>query len=63
MAFRLAGLFLLVAFVTGCSSANSPYGVQGRLDDAPAMDSKRKIANQDCSKPVPLEEVGNLRCR
>ena len=29
---------------------------------APPMDSNRKIATQDCSKPVTLDQ-GNLRCR
>jgi hypothetical protein len=44
-------------------SFSDAYGVQdSRLTYAPAMDPKRKIAEQDCSKPVTLEE-GNLSCR
>jgi len=29
---------------------------------APPMDSSRKVAEQDCSRPVTLDQ-GNLRCR
>jgi hypothetical protein len=33
-----------------------------RASVVPPLDSKRKIAEQDCSKPVVLDE-GNLRCK
>ena len=29
---------------------------------APPMDAKRKVAEQDCSKPL-TENEGNLRCK
>ncbi|MFL6572943.1 MAG: hypothetical protein ACJ8G4_14400 [Burkholderiales bacterium] len=37
-------------------------GSAARAGLLPPMDSKRKIAEQDCSQPVALDQ-GNLRCK
>lgn len=37
-------------------------GSAARAGLLPPMDSKRKIAEQDCSKPIALDQ-GNLRCK
>ena len=37
-------------------------GTTARAALVPPLDAKRKIAEEDCSKPVALDE-GNLRCK
>jgi hypothetical protein len=66
MAFRVALALLLMAAAAACSST-SPYS--GMYDPytapsayAPPMDAKRKIAEQDCSGPLIVDD-GNLRCK
>jgi len=45
-------------------SFRDAYGVQTGVAAAyaPPMDSGRKVAEQDCSRPLTLDQ-GNLRCR
>jgi uncharacterized lipoprotein len=68
MAYRLALALLTVAALAACSSTSSPRGSSvrgassGAIASAPPMDPKRKVAEQDCSKPVAVAE-GNLRCK
>jgi len=63
MASRLALALLTVALIPACSSAYyDPYLVETDPAYAPRMDSSRKIDDQDCTKPVVLDQ-GNLRCR
>jgi len=59
---RLALALILASAAAGCSTVRENYGVQASLDYAPPMDRKRKISEQDCSKPLDLER-GNLRCK
>jgi hypothetical protein len=46
------------------STAGGGGGGRGYRDPrhAPPMDPKRKVSEQDCSKPVNLE-AGNLKCK
>jgi hypothetical protein len=78
MAFRVALSFLMMAAAAACSSTSSrtgptdaymrssyrdtygPYTLPATY--APPMDAKRKVAEQDCSKPLTNDE-GNLRCK
>jgi hypothetical protein len=64
MACRLALALLTVALIPACSAGYyDTYMVQtSALAYAPRMDSARKISDQDCSKPLVLDQ-GNLRCR
>lgn len=67
-----AALILALATASCATNGGSPgasYGMAGRSAGNPAagsaspppMDPARKIAEQDCSKPVALDQ-GNLRC-
>jgi hypothetical protein len=54
---------------TGSSSAVAHGGSSGRADgmygnyrSAPELDPKRKINEQDCTKPI-VHDAGNLRCK
>ncbi|HZQ75442.1 MAG TPA: hypothetical protein VFB08_21210 [Burkholderiales bacterium] len=49
---------------TGYNASEADAATMTRYASAktPPMDPKRKIDEQDCSKPVP-PEGGNLRCR
>ena len=54
---------------TGGSSAAARGGSSGRDDGmyghyrpAPELDPKRKINEQDCTKPI-VHDAGNLRCK
>jgi hypothetical protein len=78
MAFRVAFAFLMMAAAAACSSASSrtgptdaymgssyrntygPYTMPATY--APRLDDKRKIVEQDCSKPLANND-GNLRCK
>jgi hypothetical protein len=62
MVGRLALALLLACIAAGCSSVRENYGVPASLDYAPSMDRERKVSEQDCSKPVALDQ-GNLRCK
>lgn len=71
MAKRIAFALLVLAAAAACTSPsrNSAYMRDGHVESAssgaskpPAMEPKRKIAAQDCSKPVAFDE-GNLRCK
>jgi membrane protein involved in colicin uptake len=44
---------LLLVLAAGCS---------GRLQDAPPMDPTRKVAEQECARPI-VTDRGNLMCR
>jgi hypothetical protein len=46
----------------GASFSDLYGGTAARAGLVPPLDSKRKIEEQDCSKPVVLDE-GNLRCK
>jgi hypothetical protein len=72
MAYRIALALLVLAAAAACTSTgsrNSAYTRDGYVESAssgaskpPAMERTRKIAAQDCSKPVAFDE-GNLRCK
>jgi hypothetical protein len=71
MAHRIALALLILAAAAACTSTsrNSAYTRQGHVESAssgaskpPAMERTRKVASQDCSKPVAFDE-GNLRCK
>jgi hypothetical protein len=55
---------LTVALIPACSAGYyDTYMVQtSALAYAPRMDSSRKISDQDCSKPLALDQC-NLDCR
>ena len=67
-----AAAIVLVICTASCASSNSPggYGMSGSTAGATTyttfaaapMDPNRKVAEQDCSKPVELDR-GNLRCK
>ncbi len=65
LAFALA-----LTLAAGCSSepaARDSYGMTGgggtpAQAAAPAMDPKRNVNEQDCSRPVTLDQ-GNLLCK
>ena len=68
---RIALLLIVVATAAACASPSRTgvYSREGHVESAssgaskpPAMEAKRKIAAQDCSKPVAFDE-GNLRCK
>jgi hypothetical protein len=72
MARRIV-LFILVLAASACSSIDNWRKNSGARDQdmnasagasaaAPKMDAKRKVAEQDCSKPIVLDQ-GNLRCK
>jgi hypothetical protein len=46
----------------GSSFRDASGGSTAPTAYAPQLDSKRKVVEQDCSKPVAFAE-GNLRCR
>jgi hypothetical protein len=73
MARRIALSILILAAATACSSLDNWRKNSGARDQdmnasagasapAPKMDAKRKVAEQDCSKPIALDQ-GNIRCR
>lgn len=75
MAYCTAAAALILALATASCATNggapgASYGMAGRSVGNPAtgsasplaMDPQRKIAEQDCSKPVALDQ-GNLRCK
>lgn len=71
MAYRFALALLIVAATASCSSTrgassdarNKPATTASASGGSTAqMDPKRKIAEQDCSKPVDIYQ-GNLRCK
>lgn len=67
-----AALIVAAATASCATDGGSPgsYGMAGRYAGNPAagsappppMDPARKIAEQDCSKPVAVDQ-GNLRCK
>lgn len=68
---RIALLLAVVALAAACTSPSRTgvYSREGHVESAssgaskpPAMDTKRRVAAQDCSKPVAFDE-GNLRCK
>jgi hypothetical protein len=67
---RLCLALLILSAATACSSTDyrmdsrPMYGgaTGGATGRTPALDPNRKISEQDCSKPVVLDE-GNLRCK
>jgi len=68
---RIALLMIVLATAAACSSPSRTgvYSREGHVESAssgaskpPAMEPRRKVAAQDCSKPVAFDE-GNLRCR
>ena len=68
---RIALILFVLCVAAACStpSRNSPYARDGHVESAssgaskpPAMEAKRKVAAQDCGKPVAFDE-GNLRCK
>ena len=64
MACRLALALLMLAAAAACSGVRSlPSASGGATVPAPQMDAKRKVAEQDCSKPPAAFPEGNLRCR
>src|SRR5262245_56864302 len=46
----------------GASFSDLYGGTAARAGLVPPLDSTRKIAEQDCSRPIELEQ-GNLRCK
>jgi len=66
---RLSLAFALT-LAAGCGSdpaARDSYGMTGSTgyparSSAPAMDPKRNVNEQDCSRPLTLDQ-GNLRCK
>jgi hypothetical protein len=71
MAHRIALALLILVAAAACTSTsrNSPYMREGHVESAssgasnpPALERTRKVASQDCSKPVAFDE-GNLRCK
>jgi hypothetical protein len=71
MVYRIALALLLLGGLASCAIIDAllpPYGsvtqtnTAGPAQSAPRMEWRRKIANQDCSKPITLDQ-GNLRCR
>ena len=73
MAQRIVLSILILATAAACSSIDAWRKTSGTRDQdmnasagasaaAPKMDPKRKVAEQDCSKPIALDQ-GNLRCR
>jgi hypothetical protein len=74
MARRLLALLTLAA-LAACSSTGSSRGswyggasggssvaAPSAAPPAPRMEPQRKVADQDCSRPLAVAE-GNLRCR
>ena len=43
-------------------SASRSGGMHGNYRPAPELDAKRKISEQDCTKPI-VHDAGNLRCK
>jgi hypothetical protein len=71
MVYRIALALLLLGGLPSCAIIDSllpPYSTAnetnaaGPAPSAPRMAWGRKIANQDCSKPITMDQ-GNLRCR
>ena len=74
MAYRTVAALLLAAALAACAAEQdrrlNPYGMpDSRAADpatkaapTPEMAPGRRIAEQDCAKPVTLEQ-GNLRCK
>jgi hypothetical protein len=73
MARRIVLSILVLAAACACSTFDNWRRTAGtRHQDmnasagasapAPKMDGKRKVAEQDCSKPIALDQ-GNLRCK
>ena len=73
MAQRIVLSILILAAASACSSIDAWRKTSGTRDQdmnasagaspaAPKMEPKRKVAEQDCSKPIALDQ-GNLRCR
>ena len=67
--FKIAVAIVLVSSTVSCTTSGPSAGSERarmrsenvRLQPGP-MDPERKIAEQDCSKPVDLNR-GNLRCK
>lgn len=73
MAQRIALSILILAAASACSSIDNWRRTSGTRDQdmnasagasapAPRMEPKRTVAEQDCTKPIALDE-GNIRCR
>jgi hypothetical protein len=73
MARRIVLSILVLTAASACSSFDNWRRSSGTRDQdmnasagasatAPKMDGKRKVAEQDCSKPIALDQ-GNLRCK
>jgi hypothetical protein len=43
-------------------SSSRAGGMYGNYRPAPELDPKRKISEQDCTKPI-VHDTGNLRCK
>jgi hypothetical protein len=46
----------------GGSTSRTGRSIYGVYRPAPALDPKRKISEQDCTKPI-ADDGGNLRCK
>jgi hypothetical protein len=46
----------------GGSTNRTGGGMRGIYRPAPELDPKRKISEQDCTKPI-VHDAGNLRCK
>lgn len=73
MAYRIAAVFICLLVTVSCATSKSSGASSGATGwnatstaaaaaPVPPMDPKRKITEQDCSKPVDLDG-GNLRCK
>lgn len=63
----MKNLAILLALLAGCAggsydSGSNPEMVVKDRESVPSMDAKRKVSDQDCSKPVEIP-AGNLMCR
>ena len=67
MTIKLAVATVAFTLLAGCATEERGYGMsyagaRPSTVSAPAMDPNRKVAEQDCSKPIETDR-GNVLCR